>query len=588
MSYIVIPGFKGGAADSLYDPIENQTYQTAKDLDVFSYKNILTPYSIFSNVTLPTVSGGTEVKILNIYYASDGNYYIIGTATIAGLNNLVLWSTPSSGTTLGASPTYTTVITAVSSSPSAELEEFKDYLYFGFGTTLKKLTTTATAVTFTVTVATPAVFTSTGHGFEAGDAVKFSTTGALPTGLTAGTIYYVIGAGLTADAFEVAATVGGAAINTTGTQSGTHTIVMSTKTVSSILTSLGVIRSHEGLGKIFFANGNAVGSYDGTTLSLTALTLNSNENIVGLEPFGKFLIPGVNDDNSSKKSRFLLWDGSSTTLDDIIYTGDTGLKAFRVIGNEIRAIFSDTLGFRQYAFNIGSKPESNISIPLTVTSGGTTINGNAVESAKDLTIFGLDGYTYSIDSLLWAYGSGNAKTKDFLTQFRTIAAGTVSAIGFVAIKDFNGQTVIIYRTSSGATPVMEATKISTTLSANGVYESNAFPLKKGLPGKIKRIIINHKPIPATTGFLVQIKHYGHYPWGSSVPAEDSFVNLTTPEGSGSSTGKTQSTDNATMTEITGNELFKTARFVQLKIKFDEINEATAPTILFPIIIEVED
>src|SRR3990167_10617147 len=98
MSYIVIPGFKGGAADSLYDPIENQTYQTAKDLDVFSYKNILTPYSIFSNVTLPTVSGGTEVKILNIYYASDGNYYIIGTATIAGLNNLVLWSTPSSGT----------------------------------------------------------------------------------------------------------------------------------------------------------------------------------------------------------------------------------------------------------------------------------------------------------------------------------------------------------------------------------------------------------------------------------------------------------------------------------------------------------
>lgn len=76
--------------------------------------------------------------------------------------------------------------------------------------------------TFTVTLASPGVFTKTAHGYTAGRPVKFSTTGALPTGLAAGTTYYVIATGLTADAFQVSATVGGAAVNTSGSQSGTH------------------------------------------------------------------------------------------------------------------------------------------------------------------------------------------------------------------------------------------------------------------------------------------------------------------------------------------------------------------------------
>ncbi len=80
--------------------------------------------------------------------------------------------------------------------------------------------------TFTVTVASPAVLTSNNHGFALNETVVFSTTGALPTGLTAGTVYYIISAGLTTNTFEVSATRGGSAINTTGTQSGTHTFTV--------------------------------------------------------------------------------------------------------------------------------------------------------------------------------------------------------------------------------------------------------------------------------------------------------------------------------------------------------------------------
>lgn len=76
--------------------------------------------------------------------------------------------------------------------------------------------------TVTMTIATPAVVSLTAHNLTAGSAVIFQTTGALPTGVTSGTTYYVIAAGLTADAFEFSASIGGAAINTSGSQSGTH------------------------------------------------------------------------------------------------------------------------------------------------------------------------------------------------------------------------------------------------------------------------------------------------------------------------------------------------------------------------------
>lgn len=80
----------------------------------------------------------------------------------------------------------------------------------------------AASSTVTVTIAGPGVVTWTGHGLTAGDQVKFTTTGALPTGITAGTTYFVKEV-LSVDTFSISATAGGTAITTTGTQSGTHT-----------------------------------------------------------------------------------------------------------------------------------------------------------------------------------------------------------------------------------------------------------------------------------------------------------------------------------------------------------------------------
>jgi hypothetical protein len=86
---------------------------------------------------------------------------------------------------------------------------------------------TPTALT-SISNASPAVCTLVSHGLTADDSIIFTTTGTLPTGLSLATTYYVISAGLTANAFEVAASLGGTAINTSSAGSGTHSFTKTT------------------------------------------------------------------------------------------------------------------------------------------------------------------------------------------------------------------------------------------------------------------------------------------------------------------------------------------------------------------------
>ena len=83
--------------------------------------------------------------------------------------------------------------------------------------------------TFTVTIASPGVVTKAGHGFTGGERLRLSTTGALPTGLDTTSDYFVIFVDV--NTFRLATSeanyVQGAAINTSGSQSGVHTYTRS-------------------------------------------------------------------------------------------------------------------------------------------------------------------------------------------------------------------------------------------------------------------------------------------------------------------------------------------------------------------------
>lgn len=80
---------------------------------------------------------------------------------------------------------------------------------------------------FTVTIAAPGVFTRFSHQLLTGHKIQLSTTGALPTGLTAATTYFV--RVIDADTFNLSTSranlAAGTYIATTGSQSGVHSLV---------------------------------------------------------------------------------------------------------------------------------------------------------------------------------------------------------------------------------------------------------------------------------------------------------------------------------------------------------------------------
>jgi len=79
--------------------------------------------------------------------------------------------------------------------------------------------------TVTITIASPGVVSLTSHGLATGDAIYLTTTGALPTGLSVNTRYWVIKNDANSFwlATSLANALAGTKINTSGTQSGTHT-----------------------------------------------------------------------------------------------------------------------------------------------------------------------------------------------------------------------------------------------------------------------------------------------------------------------------------------------------------------------------
>ena len=147
-------------------------------------------------VTLTMGAGATASKVRLTSAGAHG----LTTAVATGKNVYVSWA---SG--IGVNGLYNCT---VASTDTTGLYIDIDYAYL--------------SSTVTISIATPGVITWTGHGRVANDTIRITTTGALPTGLSASTTYYVKTV-LDANTFTVSASSSGTVIDTTGTQSGVHT-----------------------------------------------------------------------------------------------------------------------------------------------------------------------------------------------------------------------------------------------------------------------------------------------------------------------------------------------------------------------------
>ena len=206
----------------------------SRDADDAMGVNILNTPNLGTITTVSTLTSITNAIAVNCFSAL-GTY----TTQLAPSSNTFALSTD-----LGATVTRNKINVTVFSNIaiSAQIEHsFDNIVWFSndTGVTATAITyptynyisvASITAPTVTMTITAPGVVTHATHPFQTGAPVIFATTGALPTGVTAGTIYYIriIDANsyhlynTQANASSFTTTTG--RINFSGTQSGTHTI----------------------------------------------------------------------------------------------------------------------------------------------------------------------------------------------------------------------------------------------------------------------------------------------------------------------------------------------------------------------------
>jgi hypothetical protein len=200
----------------------------------------------FSGALITTTTSGsgspviTTVSTTSTAPAGTNNTQLATTAFVtSALGNLALtnWALSETNTTQAAnisvaSPAVVSVTTAPANGtavsfsttgalPTGITANAAYYVYNRTSTTYNLTTTQGTTQSALTPVASPGVVTVTNAPAN-NDVVIFSTTGALPTGITAGTQYYVINR--TSTTFQIATTSGGTAINFTGTTSGSQTV----------------------------------------------------------------------------------------------------------------------------------------------------------------------------------------------------------------------------------------------------------------------------------------------------------------------------------------------------------------------------
>lgn len=141
-----------------------------------------------------------------------------------------------------------------------------EYLYAGGGTNAG-----ASPFTVTITIASPAVITfGAAHGFSSTGTspVSFTTTGALPTGIVSGTTYWTVPASITPTTLQIASSpinaFAGTSINTSGTQSGTHTGAEAISLTTATNADFGAVRLTAGDWDV----GGSVGFSPGATTSV--------------------------------------------------------------------------------------------------------------------------------------------------------------------------------------------------------------------------------------------------------------------------------------------------------------------------------
>lgn len=390
------------------------------------------------------------------------------------------------------------------------------------------------AVTINTTTDT---FSSTAHGLVAGDQITFTASeGTLPTGLSFGTTYHVLAAGLTADAFRVSETAGGTVINMSGSAAGTYQFVRQGATEIDVI-DLGANRlgrqiKYPSAGSLG-STGNPVtisargGSTAGSTFTVTLATSTIKHEYVG----GGTVTVGSTS-----------YDITSAT-----YNNATGLAVLTAAGYAPTVGASITLSNLSFACNSVSRPGSGMLMFPQLVFPRNASTGAAEAKTFTYTKTGINTLTYSEAASPLGpdheYVSGGTVTIDG-TNYGVANALYQKGTGLVTITT---KTALPGNNGSSGSVIIEGLRFicptsayivtsSVPIKADGTTTSNSDPLRagyrvlfySGLNGGLKDVVgqgqvldfRNRSQISApshTFEYVGSGTNYDALPWNGGVP-----------------------------------------------------------------------
>ena len=208
-----------------------------------------------------------------------------------------------------------------------------------------------------------------------GAVVTFSTTGALPTGLVAGTEYFVVNR--TATTFRVATTSGGSAITFSGTQSGVQTAAWRTL-VNTSGSQSGV--QTETTSKLDF-------NYK--TLNRMSVDLGGNLGITGGLSTGSLVTSNINISGNATTATFATFADTATAV--------TTLDTTQVL-RATAAASVDAIG--TYAFLVRNSNDAAL-LPGGTAAGSTLLYGSMLAENAYIYNTAIDGRGVTTPSGTW-------------------------------------------------------------------------------------------------------------------------------------------------------------------------------------------
>jgi hypothetical protein len=291
-----------------------------------------------SSLTIKATKSHKLIEAYSVKFETTGTLpapLVVGTTYFVIPNNLTETqfsiSTQKNGVALSitnaGSGTHTYIPVGITLTQTRENYNYVDFTVLSPG---EFISSTPTGTTCTISVAVAAVVTLTSHGFVANDVIRFSTTGALPTGMSITERYFVIATDITANSFKFSQTLGGTALETTGTQSGVQKVGKVTGRAGDTTFAVVAIATQEisrAQGSKFVYQGE---EYIVSTYQSEAVTNEAFGRII----LNRALVNGVNNTNSA----YTIKAGVATRSSGSLGTLTIRISLTRVTGHDLLEI----------------------------------------------------------------------------------------------------------------------------------------------------------------------------------------------------------------------------------------------------------